>query len=84
MDDTARDLRALRVSHDLTQAQLAQAVGCSQEMIAQIESGKKQPGPRLARKIRAILASSSLPDPTLERAPRGAYGDGRGPSSPDK
>lgn len=44
-------LIAARVKHGLNQAELAAAVGCSQQMISAIEAGTRNPGIRLARLI---------------------------------
>ena len=62
-------MRAHRLSHNLTQAELASDLGCSQEMVAEIEAGTKEPGGKLNSVISRILAGTSN-----GHASRGAYG----------
>ena len=51
-------IKILRVTHgDLTQQQLADAVGCSRQTIHSIESGKFVPSVELALKIAKVLNS---------------------------
>lgn len=45
------DLRALRLARGLTQQQLADVIGTSQQAIAEIESGKRSVGKRVAHKL---------------------------------
>lgn len=44
-------LRAWRKQRDLTQVELAKRVGCSETLIALIETGRRQPGIENARAI---------------------------------
>ena len=53
------DLRAYRKTHNLTQAEVAAKLGVSQAMVADIESGARQPSPELSASIRRLLTSSS-------------------------
>ena len=49
------DLKAVRISGNMTQKELANACGVSQQCYSYIETGKRKPSPRLARKIGRTL-----------------------------
>lgn len=51
MSSFANRLKQLRKSHDITQVQLAEETNISQSLIAQYESGKKDPGLKIAIRI---------------------------------
>lgn len=63
------NLRAYRKAHNLTQAEAAAKLGCSQEMVARIEDGTREPSPDLETKITRLLTSSS----TRGSSSRGPY-----------
>jgi len=63
-------LVAARIKRDVTQAQLSKELGVSQEMIAMIERGTKNPGKSLATRIESWISGGSH----SEDAPRGARG----------
>lgn len=50
-----KGLAAWRKQRGLTQIQLAKIVGCSETLIALIETGRRQPGPDNAVKIAEAL-----------------------------
>ncbi len=54
-----KNLRAYRMKHNLTQFELSRKLSCSQEMVAQLEAGTKEPGDALRTRIDRVLASSS-------------------------
>lgn len=53
------NLRAYRKAHNLTQAEAAAKLGCSQEMVARIEDGTREPSADLAARLERLLTSSS-------------------------
>ena len=62
-------IKTKRLARNLTQAQVAGALGISQEMLAMIESGKEEPGGPLAERIRRWLRSGGAKG----RSVRGPY-----------
>lgn len=52
-------LRNYRKAHNLTQAEVAAKLGCTQAMVAEIETGVTPPGDDLAARITELLSSSS-------------------------
>jgi transcriptional regulator with XRE-family HTH domain len=69
MPSIGRRLRQKRLERNVTQAQVADALGVSQAMLSQLEAGKLPPGDELDGKIRRWLASGGVPG----KAKRGAY-----------
>ncbi len=65
-----KKLRTKRLELDVTQAQAAQALGCTQAALSMIEDDKVEPGEELHGKIVRWLASGFV----QSRAPRGARG----------
>ena len=59
----ATGLRAMRQKHGLTQRELAQSLGVSQNYIPALESGARKPGPQLRQ-----LLMRRMPSVTLNRA----------------
>jgi putative transcriptional regulator len=49
------DLRALRTKHNLTQGELAEALGVSRQTVNAIETGRYDPSLPLAFKISAVF-----------------------------
>ena len=47
----ARVLRGLRIKEDITQKELAERLGISQNMISEMESGKRPITPKMAKRI---------------------------------
>lgn len=66
------DLLAARIRHEATQAQVADSLGISQEMIAMVERGTKDPSPSLAKRIQAWISHGHA-DGAAPRGPRGSY-----------
>lgn len=56
-------LRRLRKAHDLTQRELAQRVGCTEDLIAKMEAGRRKPSKQMAG-----LLAEQLHVPAAERA----------------
>lgn len=56
--ETGRKMAALRKGKKLTQAELAQALGISQRMVAAIEAGERRPSVSLAQRIGQELGFS--------------------------
>lgn len=48
-------LTNLRVERNLSQAEIADFVNVTQQMYGYVESGKRNPSPRLAKKIAKVL-----------------------------
>ena len=63
------NLRAYRKAHNLTQAEAAAKLGCSQEMVARIEDGTREPSPDLSANIKKLLAEGA----TRGSSSRGPY-----------
>ena len=63
-------LRNARLRRDVTEAELARALGTEQSMVAMIERGDSSPGPDLLAKIREWIRSGHHTGPA---APRGPY-----------
>jgi tetratricopeptide (TPR) repeat protein/DNA-binding XRE family transcriptional regulator len=64
-------LRRQRKVHDLTQAELAQRVGCTRETIKRIETDVRRPSKVLAARIALILAVPSEEHETVIQVARG-------------
>lgn len=64
-----RSLRTKRLERDVTQAQVAKALGTQQSMIAMVEDGSVEPADELLGKIRRWIASGHTPG----KAKRGPY-----------
>jgi transcriptional regulator with XRE-family HTH domain len=68
MATVGSQLKAHRLSHNITQAEMAAKLGCTQAMVADIEAGTKSPGPKLSAAI-----SSAMGADYYGKAPRGPY-----------
>jgi DNA-binding XRE family transcriptional regulator len=58
-------MRQRRQTHDLTQAALAEQVGCSEQMIHKLETGVARPSRQLAELLVAHLAEVEAERPAL-------------------
>lgn len=65
-----RRLAKARKERNVTQAQLASILGCTQEMVAMTERGTRNPAPGLAGKISQWISQGGQ---ASSAAPRGAY-----------
>lgn len=61
-------LKAHRLEHNLTQAEMAAKLGCTQAMVAEIEAGTRSPAEKLSRSISSALGASYF-----GKAARGPY-----------
>ena len=51
-------LKAARKAAGLTQAQLAEAIGCKQKDVSRWEAGQIEPGGRIVKKMAQVLGCS--------------------------
>ena len=52
-------LRNYRKAHNLTQAEVAAKLGCTQAMVAEIETGVTPPGDELRARLERLLSTNS-------------------------
>ena len=72
MSTLGRKLRTYRLTHNLTQSEVAKRLGVSQELIARFETGTEEPSSAMADRIGAEIGGSSSRGDT-GHAPRGPY-----------
>ena len=64
--DFAQNLRTMRATRNLTQAELADMAMTSRVFISHLESGKLLPGPDLEKRLRKALNWTELEDEAFE------------------
>jgi transcriptional regulator with XRE-family HTH domain len=63
------DIRAWRLAHNLTQAEMAAKLKISQAMVTEMEAGTRKPSPELSAAISRLMGSGDAKG----SSPRGPY-----------